>query len=199
MILRANGGINSGNNANGNNNNTSVTTTTAATAATATPKLHSPSSPKSKAQLSASSLSVVAVEKPKIHTIDENSYSKHNNCNTQYNVYSMERPTPLTYINNNNSSSSSKNTNGINTPQSPHTMATTCGFSPNVTTKSCNVTDDRDAQIKSMQGEIVSLKDVIKARDAEITKIRREIHKLKVSTWVGVGVGVEVYKNRDYE
>ncbi|XP_011181149.2 cGMP-dependent protein kinase, isozyme 1 [Zeugodacus cucurbitae] len=183
MILRANGGINSANNANisngnssSNNSGTSATTTTPATA---TPKLHSPTSPKSKALLLAPSLAVVPVEKPKIHTIDENSYSKHNNSNTQYNVYSMERPTPLTYANNNNNSSSSKNTNGISTPQSPHTMATTCGFSPNVTTKSCHVTDDRDAQIKSMQGEIVSLKDVIKAREAEIAKLRREIHKLK--------------------
>uniref|UniRef100_A0A034V633 cGMP-dependent protein kinase n=1 Tax=Bactrocera dorsalis TaxID=27457 RepID=A0A034V633_BACDO len=171
MILRANGGINSSNNA---NSNTSPTTTT-----TATPKLQSPSSPKSKALVLAPSLAVLPVEKPKIHTIDENSYSKQNNCNTQYNVYSMERPTPLTYAHNNNIGSSSKNTNGLSTPQSPHTMATTCGFSPNVTTKSCNVTDDRDAQIKSMQGEIVSLKDVIKARDAEIAKLRREIHKLK--------------------
>ncbi|XP_036215981.2 cGMP-dependent protein kinase, isozyme 1 [Bactrocera oleae] len=170
MILRANGGINSSNNTNSNNSNTSTTTT-------ASPKLHSPSSPKSKALLLGASLAVVPVEKPKIHTIDEHSYSKHNNCNTQYNVYSMERPTPLTYTNNN--SSSNKNTNGVSKPQSPHTMATTCGFSPNVTTKSCNVTDDRDAQIKSMQGEIVSLKDVIKARDAEIAKLRREIHKLK--------------------
>ena len=40
--------------------------------------------------------------------------------------------------------------------------------------------DDKDAQIKALQGEIVSLKDVIKSRDAEITKLRREIHKLKV-------------------
>uniref|UniRef100_A0A0K8UPR2 cGMP-dependent protein kinase, isozyme 1 n=1 Tax=Bactrocera latifrons TaxID=174628 RepID=A0A0K8UPR2_BACLA len=171
MILRANGGINSSNNT---NSNTSPTTT-----ATATPKLQPPSSPKSKALVLAPSLSVLPVEKPKIHTIDENSYSKQNNCNTQYNVYSMERPTPLAYAHSNNSTSSSKNTNGLSTPQSPHTMATTCGFSPNVTTKSCNVTDDRDAQIKSMQGEIVSLKDVIKARDAEIAKLRREIHKLK--------------------
>lgn len=66
-------------------------------------------------------------------------------------------------------------------PQSPHTMATKCGFSPNVTTQSCMVIDDKDAQIKSLQGEIVSLKDVIKSRDAEIVKLRREIHKLKVS------------------
>lgn len=66
-------------------------------------------------------------------------------------------------------------------PQSPHTMATKCGFSPNVTTQSCSVIDDKDAQIKSLQGEIVSLKDVIKSRDAEIVKLRREIHKLKVS------------------
>lgn len=65
-------------------------------------------------------------------------------------------------------------------PQSPHTMATKCGFSPNVTTQSCIVVDDKDAQIKSLQGEIVSLKDVIKSRDAEIVKLRREIHKLKV-------------------
>ncbi|XP_061390581.1 serine-rich adhesin for platelets-like, partial [Musca vetustissima] len=64
-------------------------------------------------------------------------------------------------------------------PQSPHTMATKCGFSPNVTTQSCSVIDDKDAQIKSLQGEIVSLKDVIKSRDAEIVKLRREIHKLK--------------------
>uniref|UniRef100_A0A1I8P6X5 cGMP-dependent protein kinase n=1 Tax=Stomoxys calcitrans TaxID=35570 RepID=A0A1I8P6X5_STOCA len=64
-------------------------------------------------------------------------------------------------------------------PQSPHTMATKCGFSPNVTTQSCTVIDDKDAQIKSLQGEIVSLKDVIKSRDAEIVKLRREIHKLK--------------------
>ncbi|XP_037825865.1 cGMP-dependent protein kinase, isozyme 1 isoform X1 [Lucilia sericata] len=64
-------------------------------------------------------------------------------------------------------------------PQSPHTMATKCGFSPNVTTQSCMVVDDKDAQIKSLQGEIVSLKDVIKSRDAEIVKLRREIHKLK--------------------
>ncbi|KAM7351497.1 protein kinase, cGMP-dependent at 21D isoform 2-T3 [Cochliomyia hominivorax] len=64
-------------------------------------------------------------------------------------------------------------------PQSPHTMATKCGFSPNVTTQSCIVVDDKDAQIKSLQGEIVSLKDVIKSRDAEIVKLRREIHKLK--------------------
>lgn len=68
-------------------------------------------------------------------------------------------------------------------PQSPHTMATKCGFSPNVTTQSCIVVDDKDAQIKSLQGEIVSLKDVIKSRDAEIVKLRREIHKLKVS-WI---------------
>lgn len=66
-------------------------------------------------------------------------------------------------------------------PLSPHTMATKCGFSPNVTTQSCTVIDDKDAQIKSLQGEIVSLKDVIKSRDAEIVKLRREIHKLKVS------------------
>ncbi|XP_046812061.1 A-agglutinin anchorage subunit [Lucilia cuprina] len=66
-------------------------------------------------------------------------------------------------------------------PQSPHTMATKCGFSPNVTTQSCIVVDDKDAQIKSLQGEIVSLKDVIKSRDAEIVKLRREIHKLKVT------------------
>ena len=65
-------------------------------------------------------------------------------------------------------------------PQSPHTMATKCGFSPNMTTQSCLVVDDKDAQIKALQGEIVSLKDVIKSRDAEITKLRREIHKLKV-------------------
>lgn len=68
-------------------------------------------------------------------------------------------------------------------PKSPHTMATTCGFSPNVTTKSCVATDDRDAQIKSLQGEVVSLKDVIKSRDAEIIKLRREIHKLKVNIY----------------
>ncbi|XP_065357479.1 cGMP-dependent protein kinase, isozyme 1 [Calliphora vicina] len=64
-------------------------------------------------------------------------------------------------------------------PQSPHTMATKCGFSPNFTTQSIMVVDDKDAQIKSLQGEIVSLKDVIKSRDAEIVKLRREIHKLK--------------------
>ncbi|XP_053957663.1 cGMP-dependent protein kinase, isozyme 1 [Anastrepha ludens] len=167
MILRANGGISSGNN----------TTPT-------TPKLHSPTSPKSKALVVAPSLALVPVEKPKFRTIDENSYSKHNNCNTQYNVYSMERPPPLAYGNsssssNNKANSSCNSTHGSSAPHSPHTMATTCGFSPNMTTKSCNVTDDRDAQIKSMQGEIVSLKDVIKARDAEIAKLRREIHKLK--------------------
>uniref|UniRef100_A0A1A9W6T0 cGMP-dependent protein kinase n=1 Tax=Glossina brevipalpis TaxID=37001 RepID=A0A1A9W6T0_9MUSC len=64
-------------------------------------------------------------------------------------------------------------------PQSPHTMATTCGFSPNLTTQSCIPIDDKDTQIKSLLGEIVSLKDVIKSRDSEIVKLRREIHKLK--------------------
>ncbi|KAI9577962.1 cGMP-dependent protein kinase, isozyme 1 isoform X1 [Glossina fuscipes] len=64
-------------------------------------------------------------------------------------------------------------------PQSPHTMATTCGFSPNLTTQSCIPIDDKDAQIKNLLGEIVSLKDVIKSRDSEIVKLRREIHKLK--------------------
>uniref|UniRef100_A0A1A9VXF4 cGMP-dependent protein kinase n=1 Tax=Glossina austeni TaxID=7395 RepID=A0A1A9VXF4_GLOAU len=64
-------------------------------------------------------------------------------------------------------------------PQSPHTMATTCGFGPNLTTQSCIPIDDKDTQIKSLLGEIVSLKDVIKSRDSEIVKLRREIHKLK--------------------
>ncbi|XP_036321218.1 cGMP-dependent protein kinase, isozyme 1-like [Rhagoletis pomonella] len=187
MILRANGGINS---TTTNNNSTN-------TPASTSPKLNSPTSPKSKALLPAPILALVPVEKPKFHTIDENSYSKHNNCNTQYNVYSMERAPALAYASTSGSCSSSTTTtitndnknknnsgsgykiNGNSTSLSPHTMATTCGFSPNMTTKSCNVTDDRDAQIKSMQGEIVSLKDVIKARDAEIVKLRREIHKLK--------------------
>lgn len=53
-------------------------------------------------------------------------------------------------------------------------------FSPNVTTPSTLVMDDKDALIKSLQGEIVSLQDVIKSRDNEILKLRREIHKLKV-------------------
>ncbi|XP_023159442.1 cGMP-dependent protein kinase, isozyme 1 [Ceratitis capitata] len=169
MILRANGGITgSGTNLNANNTNNTTSTTSA------TPKLLSPSSPKSKALLLAPTLAVVPVEKPtKFQTIDENSYSKQNNCNTQYNVYSMERQAPLATYNSNNTR------NGTNKPQSAHAMATTCGFCPNMTTRSCNVTDDRDVQIKSMQGEIVSLKDVIRARDAEIAKLRREIHKLK--------------------
>lgn len=57
---------------------------------------------------------------------------------------------------------------------------TRCSFSPNITTPNTLIMDDKDALIKSLQGEIVSLQDVIKSRDNEIFKLRREIHKLKV-------------------
>lgn len=56
-------------------------------------------------------------------------------------------------------------------------------FSPNVARPSTLVMDDKDALIKSLQGEIVSLQDVIKSRDNEILKLRREVHKLKVITF----------------
>lgn len=55
-----------------------------------------------------------------------------------------------------------------------------CSFSPNITTPNTLIMDDKDALIKSLQGEIFSLQDVIKSRDNEIFKLRREIHKLKV-------------------
>ena len=41
--------------------------------------------------------------------------------------------------------------------------------------------EERDSKIKILDKEVMNLKDVIKNRDSEIYKLKREIHKLKVS------------------